>query len=283
MSWNPQYQSPPSGMRHATSDLGGYLVDGAPVTKSHSRWRYSMRRRIRRIPQRPQQHAREMYRDSDIIVKTKQPACAASATPAARDRGLAPGEPLEGTQKLWGQASKLAPVRGADPLEQAEPAAGETQQDDASIRTRALTHDQAPGHESVNESHRGVVPDLEALGELADAHPVTTREPLDGEQHLKLLWREARAPGRALGVAEKLTQRESESSMRLIDPLGCSRAASCGHALKLTLQAPRRHAAREVQRGVSRPAEAVRRLLALRLAFLVGRRQRRRPDVNRAR
>ena len=202
-----------------------------------------MRPRTRRILQRQWQPARGMYRDSDIIVGTKRPACTTSATPAARCRGLAPGEPLEETQKLGSQASELTPVRGADPLEQAEPAAGEMQQYDAPIRTRVLTHDQAPGHESVNESHRGVVQDLEALGQLADAHPITTRKPLDGEQHLKLLWRQARAPGRALGVAEKLTQREAESSMRLVDPLGCSRAASCRHALKLTLQTPRRHAA----------------------------------------
>src|SRR5262249_14713087 len=110
------------------------------------------------------------------------------------EEGLEPGAELP----------QLLAVGCGQAGERAAAARGEDEVDPAAVVLAAFARDEAKRLQAVHEADGAVVPDTEALGQLADARPVAGGRALDREQRLVLARSQADGLGRGLARGEEL-------------------------------------------------------------------------------
>lgn len=109
----------------------------------------------------------------------------------------------EGSDQLGRGGAQLTLMRQRERVQDACAAGRQPQQNFAVIGRAVGASDQAAGDETVTQFDRGVMTDLEALGQRTDSYFRCAPTSLDGQQGLVLLRLAACAPGSAFTEIEE--------------------------------------------------------------------------------
>ena len=113
-----------------------------------------------------------------------------------------------------------------EPREESLPATAEPDRHPAAVGGVPAAGHQAAPLEPVDELHRAVVSQHEALGQLSQARPRPSRRAADGEEQLVLLGLEARRAGLALGEGQEAPDAVPELGQQLV--LGVAQVHAMG-------------------------------------------------------